>query len=85
MVNILNMEDLLEQPGWNTRKMILEEVKKQSKNINELVNKLGLNYSTIRYHLELLEKFGLVKEERIGRKRYFQITKEGLVVLNEKW
>ena len=77
MANILRFEDLLSSSGWETRKKIIEELKTGEKSINDIAKKLGVNYSTVRYHLELMERFGLVKQKKTRmRKYYYELTKD---------
>jgi len=84
MVKVFKVEDLAIFPGWETRKMILEELKAGSKSTNDLARKLELNYSSVRYHLELMQKFRLVKAIKVRGKWYFELTKEGnTFLLNE--
>jgi len=81
-MSILKFEDLLELPGWDTRKKIMEELKLGPRNAYELSKTLDLNYSTIRYHLELLQRFGLVNIKK-NKKYYYELTKTGLILLND--
>lgn len=87
LANILNMsilkfDELIELPGWDTRKKIIKELVKGPKNAYELAKDLKLNYSTVRYHLDLLQKFGLVNVRR-GRKYYYELTRNAIIILNE--
>lgn len=82
-MSILKINELFELPGWETRKRIMEELKNGPKNAYELAKILNLNYSTIRYHLELLQKFGLVNVKK-GRKYYYELTKTGLILINDE-
>lgn len=58
--------------GAPTRVEVLNAVKEQPRNAMQLSQTLSLDYSTIRHHLEILEKNGIVKTEgkRYG-KLYF--------------
>ncbi len=47
---------LVNTQGGENRARILHELFKKPKNAHELCTLLALNYKTIRYHLELLEK-----------------------------
>ncbi|MEM0373585.1 MAG: winged helix-turn-helix domain-containing protein [Sulfolobaceae archaeon] len=78
---ILKLEDIFSSKGWDTRKRILEELLKSPSTAYSLSRRLNLNYSTVRYHLYLLEKFGLVKSEKNG-KGVYRITKQGIQWLN---
>jgi predicted transcriptional regulator len=77
---ILKLEDVLESKGWDTRKKILCELSKGPHTAYSLAKKLSLNYSTVRYHLELLEKFGLVRSDKSSKYLYV-ITQNGLNLL----
>ncbi|BFH72560.1 winged helix-turn-helix domain-containing protein [Sulfurisphaera javensis] len=82
-MSILKIDDIFELPGWDTRKRIMEELRSGPKNAYELAKILELNYSTVRYHLELLQKFGLVNVKK-GKKYYYELTKTALQILNEE-
>ncbi|MBP1357905.1 MAG: winged helix-turn-helix transcriptional regulator [Sulfolobus sp.] len=81
-MSILKIEDLLQLPGWDTRKRIMEELKSGPRNAYELSKALELNYSTIRYHLDLLQRFGLVNVRK-NKKYYYELTKTGAIILTE--
>jgi len=80
-MQILKLEDIFLNKGWETRKRILEELLKEPNTAYSISRKLNLNYSTVRYHLHLLERFGLVKSESNG-KGIYRITKSGIKWLN---
>ena len=42
--------------GGINRARIIDELKNRPYNINQLAEKLGLDYKTIQYHIEVLEK-----------------------------
>jgi predicted transcriptional regulator len=58
--------------GGENRAKILKEIMQKPCNAHELSNSLDLNYKTIRYHLELLEKNNILFSigEKYG-KTYF--------------
>lgn len=66
---------------------ILESLSTKSKNVSDLHRETGLDRATVRYHLGLLEKCGIIKSEyvmldkpdaqgRVGR--YYSINKKGM-------
>ena len=52
--------------GGPTRLRILIEIKRNPMNPNQISKLLGLGYKTVMYHLNILEKSGLIK--RLGNK-----------------
>ncbi|MDI9619392.1 MAG: winged helix-turn-helix domain-containing protein [Candidatus Nezhaarchaeota archaeon] len=46
--------------GGLTRARIIQALKNGPKNANQLANALGLDYKTVRHHLEVLVKNGMV-------------------------
>lgn len=67
---IVKLEEVLENKGWETRKKILEEISAREMTAYELSKKLGLNYSTVKYHLELMERVGLITVKRGNNNKY---------------
>jgi len=73
-MSITKVDELLALPGWETRKRIIEALRDGPKTAYEISKELKINYSTARYHLELLQKFRLVNIRK-GRKYYYELTK----------
>jgi predicted transcriptional regulator len=69
MNNYILLEKL---PGGSARRDILQLLKKP-KNCNELARKLGVNWTTVAFHLKKLVEASLVKEIRYGKHIYYQI------------
>ncbi len=55
---------LIATRGGRVRYMILRSLRSMPKNANKLASELNLNYKTVRHHLDVLMKNGLV--ERVG-------------------
>ena len=55
---------LLASKGGRTRVRILKSLMKKPGNIYEISRRLGLNYRTVKYHLDLMLDHGLV--EKVG-------------------
>lgn len=69
---LTKLDEVIESKGWETRKKILEQILSKEMTAYELSKKLGLNYSTVKYHLELMERIGIisVKKERNNKYLY---------------
>lgn len=72
---LLRIDEVFQNKGWNTRKKILDELRKKPQSAYELSKRLGFNYSTIKYHIEILEKFGLITKRKSGTKSVYIVTK----------
>jgi DNA-binding transcriptional ArsR family regulator len=58
--------------GGLTRAKIIETLKEKPQNANQLANLLGMDYRTIRHHLEVLQKNRIIISEGEGYgKTYF--------------
>ncbi|AEB95483.1 ArsR/SmtB family transcription factor [Metallosphaera cuprina] len=72
------LDEVLSGKGWDTRKKILEQLYINPTTAYDLAKKLNLNYSTVRYHLDLLERSGLVNHKTLGSKQLYLATKSAL-------
>ena len=73
--------------GYN-RGRILKELFKKPQNANELSKNLNLEYKTVRYHLSVLEKNGLITSVGTGYgKTYFpsEILEQDKAYFDEIW
>ena len=74
--------------GGANRAKILEAIRKEPRNANQLGGLIGVDYRTIRHHLDVLEKNGLITSmgDRYG-KMYFLSTdlEENFRVFEEIW
>ncbi len=57
---------MLGQQGGENRIKILEYLRERSCNLNQLANVLGLNYRTVKHHVELLLDYGLIESTGQG-------------------
>jgi predicted ArsR family transcriptional regulator len=48
--------------GGENRARIIRELDDRPRNANQLANELGVEYNTVRYHLDLLEEHDVVEE-----------------------
>jgi ArsR family transcriptional regulator, arsenate/arsenite/antimonite-responsive transcriptional repressor len=56
-----------------SRLFIIEELKKQKRNVGELTEMIGSDTSTISKHLSILKNEGLVFDERQGTTIYYHL------------
>ena len=73
---ILKLDELVNSKGQETRIKILQLLSEKPRSPYEIAKMLDLNYSTVRYHLDMLQKFGLVTSDK-RRKILYRITKDG--------
>jgi len=80
---ILKLEEMLNSEGQSTRIQILKLLLEKPRTPYEISKLTGLNYSTVRYHLDLMQRFGLVKVNKNGKILY-TITKDGVNLIIER-
>ncbi|AWR98195.1 ArsR family transcriptional regulator [Acidianus sulfidivorans JP7] len=80
---IVKLDEVLENKGWETRKKILEELLEKEMTAYELSKKLNMNYSTIKYHLELMERAGLISSKRENNKYLYRANNNVNFILNK--
>lgn len=80
---ILKLEEMLNSEGQNTRIQILKLLLEKPRTPYEISKLTRLNYSTVRYHLDLMQRFGLVKANKNGKILY-TITKDGVNLIIER-
>ncbi|MCG2887939.1 MAG: winged helix-turn-helix domain-containing protein [Sulfolobales archaeon] len=80
---ILKLEEMLNSEGQSTRIRILKLLLEKPRTPYEISKLTGLNYSTVRYHLDLMQRFGLVKANKNGKILY-TITKDGANLIIER-
>jgi DNA-binding transcriptional ArsR family regulator len=70
--------------GDPTRRAILERLSRGPVSVSELAKPLALTLAAIVQHLQVLERSGLVRTEKIGRVRRCRMEPSGLSVV-ERW
>lgn len=66
-----------------TRIEILERLSERRRTLSELSKEIGISKSSVKEHLEKLERAGLVRRLEDGRKWiYYELTEEGLNIIN---
>ncbi len=79
---LYKLDEVIENKGWDTRKKILELLESREMTAYEISKLLELNYSTVKYHLELLERVGLITVRKDKRNRYLYRTNNNIKILN---
>ncbi len=67
---------LLEAIGSKKRLLILKTLSKGPKCVSELMEELKMDGKTAKYHLDVLEKCGLIESRVMGRRKYYRLKKE---------
>lgn len=75
---IAKIDDVINGRGWETRRKILEILNSKPTTAYEISKRLGLNYSTVRYHLDLLESSGLVVNVKRGPKQLYYLSRNAV-------
>jgi predicted transcriptional regulator len=67
---------LLEVIGSKKRLMILKSLSRREMCVSELMDELKMDGKSAKYHLDLLEKYGLVESRVVGKRKYYILKKE---------
>ena len=73
--------------GGKTRAIILRHLVEKSYNANQLATALNMDYKTIRHHLEVLVKYGIITRKQDGHSDLYFISNNiaERYLLNIKW
>jgi len=78
----IDAEDLL---GSRGRIRVLRVLTESGElNISEVTRRTGMNYTSVKRHLERLRELGLLREKRYGKIRIFEATFKTVAVKFEK-
>jgi len=61
-----------------TRRKVLEQLRKGPRPVGEIAARLPVSRPAVSQHLKVLKEAGLVREERRGTSRLYEIDPEGL-------
>jgi DNA-binding transcriptional ArsR family regulator len=70
--------------GDPTRRAMMEKLSAGPVSVSRLAKPLAITLAAVAQHLQVLEKSGLVRSEKIGRVRTCRIESKGLTVA-ERW
>jgi DNA-binding transcriptional ArsR family regulator len=80
----VNIDRVFHALGDPTRRAIVERLSEQPLSVSRLALPLAITLAAVVQHLQVLEKSGLVRTEKVGRVRTCRIESDGLSVA-EKW
>lgn len=69
--------------GHATRREILQQLRQGSATVNELAEQFTISLPAISKHLRVLERAGLLRQEKEGRVRHCHLVVEPLAEANE--
>jgi DNA-binding transcriptional ArsR family regulator len=79
---------ILESPlgalGDSTRRQVFERLKSGPMSVGRLARGMKVSRPAVSHHLKILKEAGLVREHREGRKRLYEIDREGLDAV-QRW
>ena len=64
-----------------TRRAIFERLREGPRPVGELARDLPVSRPAVSQHLRVLKDAGLVRDERAGKQRIYQVDREGLAAL----
>ncbi len=79
-----NINSVFHALGDPTRRAIVEQLSKGPISVSRLAFPLEITLAAVVQHLQVLEKSGLVRTEKVGRVRTCRMEPEGLLVA-EQW
>jgi|ERR1700691_382087 DNA-binding transcriptional ArsR family regulator len=79
-----NVNRVFHALGDPTRRAIVEKLSEGPISVSRLAKPLDVTLAAVVQHLQVLEKSGLVRTEKVGRVRTCQIEPRGLTVA-ERW
>ena len=80
----VNIDRVFHALGDPTRRAIVERLSERPLSVSRLALPLAITLAAVVQHLQVLEKSGLVRTEKVGRVRTCRIEPNGLSVA-ERW
>jgi DNA-binding transcriptional ArsR family regulator len=79
----VNNYQQLEALGDATRQALIERLRKGPLPVGQLAEGLPVTRPAVSQHLKVLKQAGLVKDEAVGTRRYYQLDPQGFAALRE--
>ena len=70
----MNLNDIFKALSDETRRKILTMLSEKDLTAGEIANVFNQSWPTISYHLEVLERVGLIASERKGRNIFYSLN-----------
>ena len=67
---------LIEVIGSKKRLLILKMLSRGERCVSEIMKELKMDGKTAKYHLDVLERYGIVESKTVGKKKYYRLKKE---------
>jgi DNA-binding transcriptional ArsR family regulator len=78
MLKQINIDQVFHAFGDSTRRKLIEQLSQGPASVSDLAKPLGITLAAVVQHLQVLERSGLVRTQKVGRVRTCQIEPAGL-------
>jgi DNA-binding transcriptional ArsR family regulator len=83
MVNYAAIDQVFHALGDPTRRQLVERLSRGSASVSDLARPLDITLAAVVQHLQVLERSGIVRTEKVGRVRTCRIEPAGLDIVAE--
>src|SRR5258708_38536286 len=83
MLNQHNNDQVFHSFGDHTRRKLIEQLSQGSASVSDLAKPLGITLAAVVQHLQVLERSGVVRTQKVGRVRICRIEPTGFNVAAE--
>jgi len=78
MLNRINIDQVFHAFGDPTRRKLVEQLSQGPASVSDLAKPLGITLAAVVQHLQVLERSGVVRTQKVGRVRTCRIEPAGL-------
>ena len=83
MLNRIRIDQVFHALGDPMRRRLVEQLSQGPASVSDLAKPLGITLAAVVQHLQVLERSGVVRTEKVGRVRTCRIEPDGLNVAAE--
>lgn len=80
MLNQSTVDHVFHALGDPTRRQLVERLSRGPASVSDLAKPLGITMAAVVQHIQVLERSGIIRTEKVGRVRTCRIEPEGLDV-----